>query len=57
MICYLCQENKNCQVPLLVCGHYCCSKCYCNIKSSRYNNCLVCSEKLKRSNKKNRLLN
>ena len=55
MDCYLCQEKENIQVPLLVCGHYCCTVCYCKIKSSRYNECFVCNERLKRSNKKNKL--
>ena len=57
MDCYLCQELPNSQVPLLVCGHYCCPACYCKIKSSKNNNCLVCDSKLKRSNKKNKILN
>lgn len=57
MDCYLCQETPNSQVPLLVCSHYCCPACYCKIKSSKNNNCLVCNSKLKRSNKKNKILN
>ena len=55
-ICFLCNDDQNNQIPLLVCGCYCCSECYCKLKSSGINNCLVCDKKLKRSGIKNKLI-
>ena len=56
MECFLCQSKESKEVNLLVCSHYCCPQCYVKLKCSKLN-CLVCNERLKRSNKKNRLLN
>ncbi len=54
--CYCCKEEKHSQIPLLVCGCYCCSECYCKLKSSGYNNCLLCKKTLRRSSKGNNLI-
>ena len=54
--CYLCKDNQNNQIPVLVCGCYCCNNCYNNLKSQKINNCLVCNKKLRRSGIKNKLV-
>ena len=47
MICYICLEPIT-NTPLLTCRHSLCSKCYCNLKSNKKNNCLLCDKKLVR---------
>ena len=53
-ICFLCKENQNNQIPVLVCGCYCCNNCYNNLKSQKINNC-ECGKPLKRSARRNKI--
>ena len=56
MYCYICLEAPDKNIPLLKCGHYICSHCYCQLKSHGFNSCSVCSKKLIRGSKKISLL-
>ena len=56
MYCYICLEAPDQNIPLLKCGHYICSHCYCQLKSHGFNSCSVCSKKLIRGSKKISLL-
>lgn len=55
-ICYECDEKQIKEVGLLVCGHYACNECYVRLKSSKVHNCLICNDKLKRSQRKQKLV-
>ena len=46
-ICLLCDEKDN-QIPLLVCGHYICCACYTQLKCNRIDKCPFCFDKLRR---------
>lgn len=54
MNCYQCYQGPDPNVPLLRCGHYICTVCYCQLKSSHIFKCLHCDKKLIRGFKKNR---
>ena len=56
-ICNVCNDDQNNQIPLLVCGCYCCSECYCKLKSSGINNCITCKKPLRRSSRRNKIQN
>ena len=51
--CYICLEYIN-NIPLLRCKHFICSKCYCELKNRRINNCQICQKKLIRGCKINK---
>jgi len=51
--CHICQKTID-RVPLLRCGHFVCPKCYCDCKTMKINNCVVCDRKLIRGSKKNK---
>ena len=51
--CYICLEYVD-RIPLLRCGHFICSECYCQMKNKKLNNCLICDKKLIRGSKKNK---
>lgn len=53
MDCYICLEAPDKNIPLLQCGHYVCSNCYCSLKFYKMNNCSICSKKLIRGARKN----
>ena len=53
-ICFLCKENQDSQIPVLVCKCYCCNKCYTILKCQSINIC-ECGKPLRRSNRKNKL--
>lgn len=55
-ICYECDEKQINEIPLLVCGHYACNECYVRLKSSKIQHCLICNDKLKRSQRKQKLV-
>lgn len=54
MNCYLCNAEPDSHVPLLRCGDYVCPPCYCKIKDSSIEYCLICHKKLIRGKKRNR---
>ena len=55
MNCYLCNKEPDLNVPLLRCGDYVCPPCYCKIKGSGENNCILCERRLIRGRRLNRL--
>ena len=52
--CYVCSKLYEKNVPLLVCNHYVCPECYCNMKSKKVNECIICNKKLLRKQFKNK---
>ena len=54
MECFKCKIYDG-YIPLLICGHFCCAKCYCDLKSAKNPFCLLCNKPLKRGKRKNRL--
>lgn len=44
--CFVCQEIKNKDVPLLKCNDFLCPQCYCKLKENRINKCPCCFKKL-----------
>lgn len=57
MNCYLCEEKPDHNVPLLRCLCYVCPKCYCELKSQKIVNCIICKDKkLIRGGKPNKVI-
>jgi hypothetical protein len=56
MNCFICNDKPNLAIPLLVCGCYLCSACYCDEKSKKHIKCPSCNKSLKRGVKKNKQL-
>lgn len=54
MNCFRC-STFNGNVQLLTCGHFCCPECYVALNCERNPFCWICSKKLKRGNKKNKI--
>jgi len=56
MNCYKCDIQQHKEVGLLVCGCYICCDCYCRLKDLKIDKCLCCDKKLRRSQKKQKLI-
>jgi hypothetical protein len=55
MDCFNCETKQIKEVPLLKCGCYICPDCYCRLKNTKIEYCLICHKILRRSSKKNKL--